>query len=150
MILRRTPFGPHLLSIGDSEARARLAGIAVARTRFVTFVLNGILCGAAAAFYIATYRNVATTMSSRPWRSRLSPRPPSGGTSITGGSCSLLGTAIGVLLLRLLQNGLLLVGVPSLWQSVVTGALLLGVLAFEGASGRVVFAKGDPVVKSTP
>jgi ribose/xylose/arabinose/galactoside ABC-type transport system permease subunit len=43
---------------------------------------------------------------------------------------------LGVVLLRVLQNGLLLIGVPSLWQTVVTGALLLVILAAEVASGR--------------
>ncbi len=60
--LRRMPYGVHLLSIGNAEERARLSGVAVVRTRFITFVLSGILCGLAAAFYIATYRNVATTV----------------------------------------------------------------------------------------
>lgn len=60
-----------------------------------------------------------------------------GGTSILGGRISLMGTALGVLLLRILQNGLLLIGVPSLWQPVVTGALILLVLGGEVASGRL-------------
>jgi AI-2 transport system permease protein len=60
-----------------------------------------------------------------------------GGTAVTGGRISLLGTAFGVILLRLLQNGLLLVGVPSLWQPVVTGLLLLLVLGAEALSGRL-------------
>ncbi len=54
-----------------------------------------------------------------------------GGTSIVGGRASLLGTALGVLLIRILQNGFTIVGMPSLWQPVVTGALLLGSLLLE-------------------
>ena len=69
---------------------------------------------------------------------RPSQRPCWEGTSITGGSCSLVGTALGVFLLRLVQNGLLLVGVPSLWQSVVTGGLLLAVLGLEAVQGRLL------------
>ena len=149
VVLRRTPFGPHLLAIGNSEERARLSGVAVIRTRFATFVINGILCGIAASFYIATYRNVATTIGGALALEAIA-ATALGGTSLTGGRCSLLGTAIGVLLLRLLQNGLLLMGVPSLWQTVVTGCLLLGVLAFEVLSGRIspawfrVFARTTP------
>ena len=124
LVLRRTPFGPHLLAIGNSEERARLSGVAVKRTRFATFVVNGILCGIA-----------ATAL---------------GGTSLTGGRCSLLGTAIGVLLLRLLQNGLLLMGVPSLWQTVVTGGLLLGVLAFEVLSGRISLERFNIFARVAP
>ncbi len=134
--LRRMPFGIHLLSIGNAEERARLSGVAVVRTRFITFVLNGVLCGLGAAFYVATYRNVATTVGGTLALEAIA-AAVLGGTAVTGGSCSLLGTALGVVLLRLVQNGLLLVGVPSLWQSVVTGILLLSVLGLEAAQGRL-------------
>lgn len=134
--LRRTPFGLHLLAIGNAEERARLAGVSVRRTRVVTFVLSGVLCGLAAVFYVATYRNVATTVGGTLALDAIA-AVVLGGTSVTGGRCSLLGTAIGVVLLRVVQNGLLLVGVPSLWQAVVTGALLLGVLATEAMQGRL-------------
>ena len=134
--LRRTPFGPHLLSIGHAEERARLSGVAVVRTRFATFVVNGILCGVAATFYVATYRNVATTVGGALALEAIA-AVVLGGTEVTGGACSLLGTALGVLLLRIVQNGLLLVGVPSLWQPVVTGGLLLAVLGVEAARGRL-------------
>jgi AI-2 transport system permease protein len=145
--LRRTPFGPHLLSIGNSEERARLSGVAVTRTRFATFMASGLLCGLAAVFYVATYRNVATTIGGTLALEAIA-ASALGGTSITGGQCSLLGTAIGVVLLRLLQNGLLLVGVPSLWQSVVTGALLIGVLGFEALQGRLIEARRERLAEA--
>ena len=132
--IRRMPFGPHLLSIGDAEERARLSGVAVVRTRFVAFLVSGCLCGVAAAFYVATYRNVATTVGGTLALEAVA-AVVLGGTSVTGGSCSLVGTLLGVALLRLVQNGLLLSGVPSLWQPVITGCLLLGVLAFEAGRG---------------
>ena len=134
--LRRMPFGPHLLSIGNAEDRARLSGVPVVRTRFATFVLSGTLCGVAATFYVATYRNVATTVGGSLALEAIA-AVVLGGTEVTGGACSLVGTALGVLLLRVVQNGLLLVGVPSLWQPVVTGGLLLAVLALEGVRGRL-------------
>lgn len=145
LALRRMPFGLHLLSIGNNEERARLAGVPVRRTRFLTFVLSGVFCGLAAAFYVATYRNVATTIGGALALEAIA-AVVLGGTSVVGGSCSLLGTVLGVFLLRLVQNGLLLVGVPSLWQSVVTGGLLLAVLGIEAAQGRLAgtlsFARG--------
>ena len=69
-----------------------------------------------------------------------------GGTAVTGGQISLLGTVFGVVLLRLLQNGLLLIGVPSLWQPVVTGFLLLAVLGAEAVSGRLSLGPLRPSV----
>ena len=106
------------------------------RTRFATFVTNGLCCGIAAAFYVATYRNVATTVGGTLALEAIA-AAALGGTAVTGGRCSLLGTVLGVMLLRIVQNGLLLVGVASLWQPVVTGALLLTVLGIEAVQGRL-------------
>lgn len=139
LALRRTPFGPHLLAVGHSPDKARLSGIAVTRVRFITFIISGALCGLAATFYVATYRNVEMTIGSTLALEAIA-AVVLGGTSIMGGHCSLLGTVLGVFLLRILQNGLLLMGVPSLWQTVVTGALLLLVLIAEVATGRLKYA----------
>lgn len=132
--VRFTPFGPHLLAIGHSEPRARLSGVPVKRTQIVAFVVSGLLCGLAASLYIATYRNVAMTIGGTLALEAIA-AVVLGGTSILGGRISLLGTLIGVLLLRILQNGLLLIGIPSLWQPVVTGALLILVLGLEAIKG---------------
>ncbi|SHG23231.1 AI-2 transport system permease protein [Kaistia soli DSM 19436] len=136
LAMRRTPFGLHLLAVGNSEEKARLQGVNTKLIQFSTFVISGTLAGVAAVFYIGTYRNVEMTIGSTLALDAIA-AVVLGGTSILGGKCSLLGTVLGVLLLRILQNGLLLVGVPSLWQAVVTGALLIGVLSIEGLSGRL-------------
>ena len=136
LALRRTPYGLHLLAIGNSEEKARLSGIPVIKVRFMTFVISGVLTGIAATFYVATYRNVEMSIGSTSALDAIA-AVILGGTSILGGRCSLLGTLLGVLLLRILQNGLLLIGVPSLWQPVVTGVLIIGVLGFEAVSNRL-------------
>jgi AI-2 transport system permease protein len=143
--VRLTPFGAHLLAIGNSEARARLAGIGVRRVQVAAFVISGGLCGLAASFYVATYRNVEMTIGATLALEAVA-AVVLGGTAVTGGRISLLGTAFGVILLRLLQNGLLLVGVPSLWQPVVTGLLLLLVLGAEALSGRLLLERLYPSV----
>jgi ribose/xylose/arabinose/galactoside ABC-type transport system permease subunit len=134
--VRKTPFGPHLLAIGNSEAKAILSGISVHRTRLLAFIISGALTGLAASFYVATYRNVEMTIGGTLALEAIA-AVVLGGTSVTGGRMSLSGTILGVILLRLLQNGLLLSGVPSLWQPVVTGLLLLLVLGLEAAQGRL-------------
>jgi ribose/xylose/arabinose/galactoside ABC-type transport system permease subunit len=141
LALRRTSYGPHLLAIGNNEERARLSGVPVARVRLATFVVSGLLCGLAAVFYVSTYRNVAMTIGGSIALEAIA-AVVLGGTSIMGGRCSLLGTALGVILLRLMQNGLVLIGVPSLWQTVVTGTLLLVVLSSEALSGRLALGLG--------
>lgn len=140
LALRRTPFGLHLLAIGNSEEKARLAGISVVKVRFAAFVISGMLAGLAATFYVSTYRNVEMSTGSTLALDAIA-AVVLGGTSILGGRCSLIGTVLGVLLLRILQNGLLLIGVPSLWQTVVTGGLLIVVLSLESLTGRMSFSK---------
>ncbi len=136
MALRHTPYGPHLLAIGNNEEKARLSGVAVRRVRIATFVISGVLAGVAADFYVSTYRNVAMTVGGSIALEAIA-AVVLGGTSILGGRCSLAGTALGVVLIRLIQNGLVLIGVPSLWQTVVTGCLLLLVLSGEALRGRL-------------
>ena len=63
--VRLTPFGAHLLAIGNSEARARLAGIGVRKVQVAAFVISGGLCGLAASFDVATYRNRAVALAAR-------------------------------------------------------------------------------------
>src|SRR4029077_17732644 len=141
--VRLTPFGAHLLAVGNSEARARLAGIGVRRGQGAAFGISGGLGGLAASFYVATYRNVEMTIGATLALEAVA-AVVLGGTAVAGGRISLLGTAFGVILLRLLQNGLLLVGVPSLWQPVVTGLLLLLVLGAEALSGRLLLKRLYP------
>ena len=145
LALRRTPFGLHLLAIGDNEERARLAGVPVRRVRLAGYAISGALCGVAAIFYVTTYRNVEMTVGSTLALDAIA-AVVLGGTSIVGGRASLLGTALGVLLIRILQNGFTIVGMPSLWQPVVTGALLLGSLLLE----RGLFERFGALQKGSP
>jgi AI-2 transport system permease protein len=130
LMLRRMPFGLHLLAIGAAEESARLSGVKVRRTRFLAYVMSGFLAGLAASFYVGTYRNVEMTIGGTLVLDAVA-ASVLGGTSILGGRASLSGTILGVVLIRLLQNGFTLIGVPSLWQSVVTGILLILVLSLE-------------------
>jgi ribose/xylose/arabinose/galactoside ABC-type transport system permease subunit len=141
--LRKTPFGLHLLAIGNNEERARLAGIAVRGVRLAAYAVSGALCGVAATFYVSTYRNVEMTVGSTLALDAIA-AVVLGGTSIVGGRASLLGTVLGVFLIRILQNGFTVVGLPSLWQPVVTGALLLLSLLIERAVGSRPWARLKP------
>ena len=146
--LRRLTFGPHLFAIGQSVEKARLAGVPIVRTSLVAFLASGLLCGIAASFYVAEYRNVEPTTGATLALDAIA-AVVLGGTSVLGGRASLLGTVLGVLLIRVLQNGLLLVGVPSLWQTVVTGAVLLVVLVGERLVATVAARIASPRTPSS-
>jgi AI-2 transport system permease protein len=134
-ILRWTPVGTGILATGGNEQAARLAGINVARTKFFVYGATGLLVGAAALLYVARYRNVETGMGSTVALDAIV-ASILGGASVLGGKANLLGTALGVVLVRILQNGFVLAGVPSLWEQAVIGCLLLLVLTVDALTGR--------------
>jgi ribose/xylose/arabinose/galactoside ABC-type transport system permease subunit len=130
LALRRTPLGVWWLACGGNEPAARLAGVPTGPARAAAFALSGTLAGLAGTFYVAQYRNVEMTTGGTLALDAIV-AAVLGGASVTGGRASLVGTALGVLLVRILQNGFVLVGVPSLWEEVVVGGLLLLTLALE-------------------
>lgn len=135
LLLRQVPYGRHLYAIGCSEASARLVGINVDRTKIATYAILGLLAGFAALLYVARLRNVeiniGTTVALEAIAATIL-----GGTSIRGGVGSLVGTLLGVIFIRMIQNGLVLVGFSSLWETVIIGTLLIVVLATDAITNR--------------
>ncbi len=130
LALRWLPLGIAILATGGNERAARLSGVEIGRTKFFVYAFTGLLVGFAALFYVARYRNVETSTGGLVALDAIV-ACVLGGSSVLGGKANLLGTALGVLLVRLLQNGFVLVGVPSLWEQVITGVLLIVILIFD-------------------
>lgn len=135
VLLRKLPYGKHLYAIGCNEQAARLAGINVDRTKIMTYTLLGLLAGLAALLYVARLRNVeiniGTTIALEAIAATIL-----GGTNIRGGVGSLLGTLLGVVFIRIMQNGLVLTGISSLWEAVIIGSLLIIVLTADALHNR--------------
>lgn len=135
IVLRKIPFGNHVYAIGCSEQSARLVGINVDRTRILTYAFLGFLAGLAALLYVARLRNVeiniGTTIALEAIAATIL-----GGTNIRGGVGSLLGTLLGVAFIRIMQNGLVLTGISSLWETVIIGSLLVVVLTADALRNR--------------
>jgi AI-2 transport system permease protein len=135
LILRWFPLGTALLAVGGNERAAQLAGVAVGRSKFFVYAMTGFLVGFAALLYVARYRNVETSTGETIALDAIV-AAVLGGSSVLGGQANLVGTMLGVVLVRLLQNGFVLAGVPSLWEQVITGSLLLLVLILDAAVKR--------------
>jgi ribose/xylose/arabinose/galactoside ABC-type transport system permease subunit len=140
LALRHTPAGPRLFAVGGHQDSARLAGIDVGRAKAMVYIVAGGLSGAAATIYVAQYRNVEMTTGGTLALDAIV-AAVLGGCSVAGGRASLLGTALGVVLLRVAQNGMVLLGLASLWSSVVEGTLLIAVLSLESIAGLLPRAR---------
>lgn len=135
ILLHRQPWGRHLCAIGNDEAAARLVGIPVDRVKMQAYALLGLLAGLAAVLYVARLRNVEVNIGTNVALEAIA-ATILGGANIRGGVGSLIGTLLGVVFIKLMQNGLVLIGVSSLWENVVIGGLLILVLTVDALQSR--------------
>lgn len=123
-IQSRTLFGRDVYAVGGSEAAARLSGIRTSRILIAVYAFMGVCAALAGVIAVgrvgAASPQVENTLALTAIAAVLI-----GGTSLTGGVGGVGGTAMGVLFIGVLSNGLSLSGVPSAWQQVVTGAILV-------------------------
>ncbi|MCO6452795.1 MAG: ABC transporter permease [Caldilineales bacterium] len=123
-VLRRTPFGRDLYAIGGNPMAARLAGIASRRNIMAVFIISGILAGFGGLVSVSQLA-AATPQSAVGLEFTVIAAVVLGGTSLSGGKGTLIGTLMGVIILRTLDNGLILIGVSSYYQIVARGAVLI-------------------------
>lgn len=128
-VLARTRFGRTLYAIGHNETAARFSGLAVRGAKLWIYGLSGFMAALAALVFVS---RVSTTRSDMGTGLELDviAAVVLGGTSIFGGTGTILGTALGVVLIQLLKNGLALTGVKGDATIVVIGSvLILSILA---------------------
>jgi ribose transport system permease protein len=124
ILMRWSNFGRQVYAVGGNENAARLSGMRVDRVRVTVFAVNGLLVGMAAVLFTGRIQ-AGSPLIGAGIELEVIAAVLLGGTSFLGGQSSLLGTAIGVLFIAVLQNGLTLVGVQALWQGVITGSVLV-------------------------
>jgi ribose/xylose/arabinose/galactoside ABC-type transport system permease subunit len=139
-VLRYTTFGRSLFAIGSNEEAARLSGINVARVLILVYTIAGLAAGLACLVSVGRLTAGSPTPDPNLLLTVLA-AVLIGGTSFTGGVGGVAGTAIGVVFLGVIQNGLTLSNVSSFWQGIVSGSILiiavgLGVLREKGWSLR--------------
>jgi ribose transport system permease protein len=144
VVLRWTYFGRDVYAVGGNIDAARLSGINVARTLMAVYAIAGL--GAALAGVIQSGRlGAASPQVGQDIPLAAAAAVLLGGTSFTGGVGSVVGTAVGVLFIGTLQNGLSIAGVSSFWQQGVTGVILIVAVAIDrlqqNPSGRFVRRK---------
>lgn len=124
IILARTSFGRSLYAIGNNETGARFSGLPVNRYLLIIYTFSGFMSGLAGYIFVS---RVSTTRSDMGTGFELDviAAVVLGGSSIFGGTGSIAGTVIGVILIQLLKNGLSLTGVTGDATIVVIGTVLI-------------------------
>lgn len=124
IILARTTFGRSLYAIGNNELAARFSGIPVNRAKLIIYSFSGFMAGLAGYILVSRVSTTRSDMGSG-WELDAIAAVVLGGTSIFGGSGSIAGTALGLILIQLLKNGLALTGVTGDATIVVIGSVLI-------------------------
>ncbi len=119
-----TRFGRYAYAIGGNREAARLSGISIKGNVFKIFVLMGFLC-AVSGIMLASYVGYGTIAAGTSYELYAIAACILGGTSTLGGEGTIFGAMIGALIMASLTNGLQLMNVPSAWQYVLTGLVLV-------------------------
>jgi ribose transport system permease protein len=137
VLLRRTPFGIDLQALGGSESAARSAGIHVTRVRILAYVSAG-LCSALAGIALAGLTYSGDPTIGNVYLLDAIAAVVIGGTSLAGGVGTIPGTVFGALALTLLSQVLLVSGVSTNYQYIVSGAIVIGALLAHAMQARLV------------
>jgi ribose transport system permease protein len=130
VVMKRTVWGMHTYAVGSSERAARIAGVNVSRHRISVYTVAGLLSALAGVVLVGRLASASASMATGAEFDILT-AVVLGGTSIYGGRGSVMRTLLGAFLLAMLANGLILMNVPTFYQQVAVGLVLLMALSLD-------------------
>lgn len=151
LLLRKTVFGENVIATGGSEETAWLSGIRVRRVKIYVYAISGGMAGLAGLILVARI-NAAQSEGGSPYLLSAIAAAVIGGANLMGGEGRIAGTLVGALILGALTNGLVLLNVPSFYEQIVTGLVVIIAVALDqGAKGWTMFRRAPaPAVAGTP
>ena len=126
----RTSFGRAVFAIGGNERASRVAGMPVDRTKIIVFALTGVCAAVGGYFLAAKLRSSAPTVGAS-FTLLIVASVALGGTALSGGRGSVLGTVLGVFTVSIIRNGMNFIGVDAYWQDIVFGFFVLVAVAIS-------------------
>lgn len=124
VILNRTALGRYTFALGSNEEAVRLSGVDVNFWKVIIYTLGGAICGVA-GLLIASRLNSAQPALGQGYELDAIAAVVIGGTSLSGGVGTVLGTLIGAFIMSVLINGLRIMSVAQEWQMVLTGLIII-------------------------
>ncbi|WP_029192722.1 ABC transporter permease [Paenibacillus harenae] len=125
IVLSKTIIGRYNFALGSNEEATRLSGVNVTFWKIIIYVITGAFAGIA-GIMMASRLNSAQPALGSGYELEAIAAVVIGGTSLSGGQGSILGTVIGALIMSVLTNGLRILSVPQEWQVVIVGIVVIG------------------------
>jgi len=123
-ILKRTPLGWHIFSIGGNEKAAKLSGIKVNRVKIYVYMFSGI-CAAIVGLITSSQLIASHPNNGNTWEMNAIAATVLGGTSMSGGIGTIGGTIVGAFVIGVLNDGMVMCGVSEFWQMVIKGLVIV-------------------------
>ncbi|HHZ08106.1 MAG TPA: ABC transporter permease [Rhizobiales bacterium] len=123
-VLQRTALGRYTFALGSNEEALRLSGVGIDSWKIAVYAVAGGIC-AIAGILLASRINSAQPAIGQGYELDAIAAVVIGGTSLSGGRGTMLGTMIGALIISVVANGLRILSVPQEWQIVVTGSIII-------------------------
>jgi ribose/xylose/arabinose/galactoside ABC-type transport system permease subunit len=139
-LLMLTTFGRYTFAIGGDEDKTRILGVPVRAVKFAMFVLSGALAGLGGGILTSQLGSGSPTVGTGFELLAIS-AVVIGGTPLTGGTGSILGTVVGSLVIMSLANGLVIMGISSNVQTVLTGLVLIVAVMISIRRGKLRIIK---------
>lgn len=124
ILLNQTRAGRYILCLGSNKEAVRLSGVDVKKWEMLAYMICGTLVGIAAIFFVAAYTTVQPGYGDQ-YNNEAIAGCVMGGTSMAGGLASIGGTALGVMIISLLQEGILALGFTKDYQLIITGVIVI-------------------------
>jgi ribose/xylose/arabinose/galactoside ABC-type transport system permease subunit len=129
-VLRGTTFGRRLYAVGGNPEVARAVGISPEKMKFAAFILCSLL-SSVSAILLASRLNSANHMAGSGFEFQVVAAAVMGGVSLSGGTGNLVGAFIGVLIFGMIQNGMGLMNIGTMYQLVITGVIIIAAVAVD-------------------
>ena len=123
-MLNKTLVGRYTFALGSNEEAVRLSGVNVVFWKIVVYSISGAICGIA-GLLIASRLNSAQPALGQGYELDAIAAVVIGGTSLSGGTGTIIGTIIGAFIMSVLTNGLRIMSVAQEWQTVLTGLIII-------------------------
>jgi erythritol transport system permease protein len=134
-VTTRTPFGRAVYAVGGNERSAELSGVRVSRTKMIVYMISGF-CAATVGLIIASQLVAAHPATGGFFELNAIAAVVLGGTSLAGGRGTIIGTVIGAFVIGTLNNGLVLMGISSFLQQIITGSVIVLALIIDQLQQR--------------
>ena len=135
LVMTRTTYGRNIRAVGSNETAGRVGGLRVDRVRIFAFALLGVCIGIA-AIVLTGYLSSANAIMAQGYELRVIAAAVVGGTSLRGGSGTLLGTFTGALFFTLISNALNMYNVGAYWQYIAVGLIIVIALGLDALRRR--------------